>query len=92
MATLDTPLNERRHLPDRRVDSHSRTLNAVDWIAMVLLIVGGVNWGLVGLINLDLVAMLFGEMTQISRIVYLLVGLSGLYAIYMAIKLSMGRK
>jgi uncharacterized membrane protein YuzA (DUF378 family) len=88
MATLDTPLTERRHLPDRRADSHLSALNAVDWIAMVLLIVGGVNWGLVGLMNLDLVALLFGEMTQVSRIVYMLVGLSGLYAIYMVIKLS----
>jgi uncharacterized membrane protein YuzA (DUF378 family) len=61
-----------------------KAMNAVDWIAMVLLIVGGLNWGLVGLFQFDLVAALFGEMTIASRIVYALVGLSALYGIYLA--------
>ncbi|WP_051243621.1 DUF378 domain-containing protein [Azohydromonas australica] len=56
----------------------SRTL---DVIALVLMIVGGLNWGLVGLFNFDLVATLFGEMTTLSRIVYTLVGLAALYGI-----------
>ena len=50
-------------------------------LAMILLIVGGLNWGLVGLIDLDLVAMLFGQMTTISRVVYSLVGLSAVYSL-----------
>lgn len=58
--------------------------NTLDWIAMVLLIVGGLNWGLVGLFEFDLVAAIFGPMSMISRIVYVLVGLAALYAIYMA--------
>jgi len=48
-------------------------------ITMVLLVVGGLNWGLVGLFGFDLVATLFGEMTLISRVVYSLVGVSALY-------------
>jgi uncharacterized membrane protein YuzA (DUF378 family) len=57
-------------------------LNPVDWIAMILLIVGGLNWGLVGFFNFDLVASIFGSMSAISRIVYSLVGLSAVYAIF----------
>lgn len=53
-----------------------RLLNVV---TLVLLIVGGLNWGLVGLFEFDLVAALFGEMTTLSRIVYVLVGLSALW-------------
>ena len=55
--------------------------NALDWIAQILLIVGGLNWGLVGLFNLDLVAALFGQGTMVSRIVYVLVGLSALWGL-----------
>ena len=47
-------------------------------IAQVLLIVGGLNWGLVGLFEFDLVAAIFGDMTTLSRIVYVLVGISAL--------------
>lgn len=47
-------------------------------IAQILLIVGGLNWGLVGLFEFDLVATLFGEMSALSRIVYVLVGISAL--------------
>lgn len=46
---------------------------------LILLIVGGLNWGLVGLFNFDLVAALFGEGSLLSRIVYVLVGLSALW-------------
>ena len=50
-----------------------KTLNV---IALVLVVVGGLNWGLVGLFNFDLVAAIFGDMSVLSRIVYSLVGLS----------------
>lgn len=57
-----------------------RRLNAIDWIALVLLIVGGINWGLIGLFQFDLVATLFGGQEALfSRIVYVLVGLSAVY-------------
>lgn len=50
-------------------------------IAQILLIIGGLNWGLVGLFDFDLVAALFGEMSLLSRIVYTLVGLSAFIGI-----------
>jgi uncharacterized membrane protein YuzA (DUF378 family) len=63
-------------------------LNAIDWLALVLVIVGGVNWGLVGLMDLDLVATIFGDMSTISRAVYALVGLSAVYMAINAMKLG----
>jgi len=48
-------------------------------VTLVLLIVGGLNWGLVGLFGFDLVAAIFGEMSPLSRIVYTLVGASALW-------------
>jgi len=59
-----------------------RKMNALDWIAVILVIVGGLNWGLVGFFNFDLVAAIFGDMSLLSRIVYGLVGLAALYMIY----------
>ena len=56
-------------------------MRAINLITLVLLIVGGLNWGLVGLFEIDLVAALFGEMSALSRIVYALVGLSALWQI-----------
>ena len=50
-------------------------------IAFILLLVGGLNWGLVGFFNFDLVAAIFGDMTTLSRIVYDLVGLAALFMI-----------
>jgi uncharacterized membrane protein YuzA (DUF378 family) len=96
---MDTHITERRHVPDRRAHSlHSAThthavtsgsrMNAVDWLAMTLLIIGGLNWGLVGLFNFDLVATLFGQMSAVSRAVYVAVGLSALYSVYTATKMS----
>lgn len=54
-------------------------MRALDSIALILLIVGGLNWGLVGLFDFDLVAAIFGEMSLLSRLVYALVGLSALW-------------
>jgi len=64
-------------------------LSTLDWVALVLVVIGGLNWGLVGVMDLDLVSTVFGDMTVLSRIVYGLVGLS---AIYVAISLpKLGR-
>ncbi len=60
----------------------------ISWIAFILLIIGGLNWGLVGLIKLDLVANIFGEGTTLSRIIYLLVGVSAIYMLLMPPKLE----
>jgi uncharacterized membrane protein YuzA (DUF378 family) len=58
-------------------------LDAFRLITGLLLIVGGLNWGLVGLFNFDLVAALFGDMTTASRIVYALVGAAALAFIFL---------
>ena len=47
-------------------------------IAYILVIIGAINWGLVGFFNFDLVAAIFGEMSLLARIVYSLVGVGGL--------------
>jgi len=54
-------------------------MKALDIIAAILLVVGGLNWGLVGAFQFDLVATIFGEGAMLARIVYILVGLSALY-------------
>jgi len=54
-------------------------MKVISTIAMILVIVGGLNWGLVGFFNFDLVAAIFGVMSFLSRIVYALVGLSAIY-------------
>ncbi len=57
-------------------------LHTLGWIASALVIIGAINWGLVGLFNgFDLVEVLFGELSALSRIVYILVGLSGIYLV-----------
>lgn len=89
MATINTHPAERRFTPDRRANSLNKSrLSTIDWIAMALIIIGGVNWGLVGLFNFNLVAAIFGEMTTLSRIVYSLVGLSAVWMIFACTKMS----
>ena len=57
-------------------------MNVLNKVFLILLIIGGLNWGLVGLFQYDLVAALFGGMSSLlSRIIYTLVGISGLYCI-----------
>lgn len=63
-------------------------LNTFDWIALILVIVGGLNWALVGLFKFDLVAAIFGDMSVLSRIVYTLVGISAIYLLMIAAKLG----
>ena len=53
----------------------------LDYILLAIAIIGAINWGLIGFFQFDLVAFLFGEMTLFSRIVYGIVGISGLYII-----------
>ena len=56
-------------------------MKPLNLITLILLIVGGLNWGLVGLFNFDLVAALFGAGSMLARIVYILVGLSALWQV-----------
>lgn len=62
-------------------------LFAIDWIALILVIVGGINWLLVGLFRFDLVAAIFGGQERVlARIVYILVGLAAIWLIIAAIR------
>ena len=70
-----------------RSDNTSR-LGPLAWLSLVLMIVGSLNWGLVGVANFDLVAAIFGQGSILSRIVYGLVGLAGLYGIALALRIG----
>ena len=52
-----------------------------DYFALTVAIIGAINWGLIGFFKFDLVAFLFGDLTVLSRIVYAIVGICGLYLI-----------
>jgi len=56
-------------------------MKILDYSALALVIIGAVNWGLIGFFGFDLVRFLFGDMSLLSRIVYAAVGVAGLYAI-----------
>ncbi len=56
-------------------------MKVIDKIALALVIIGAINWGLIGIFNFNLVAAIFGDMTVLSRIIYGLVGISGLWGI-----------
>jgi len=58
-----------------------RNISSTDWIAYLLVVIGGLNWGLIGFFSYDLVAAIFGDMSSVSRVVYALVGLSALYVL-----------
>ena len=66
----------------------SRTSRGVGWLATIFVIVGALNWGLVGLFNFNLVTAIFGNFPMLARGIYFLVGLSGLYLIYFTRALS----
>lgn len=59
-------------------------MNTIQWIFFILLIVGGLNWGLIGIADFDLVAAIFGEGSGLARVVYSLVGVSAIYLIVTA--------
>lgn len=68
-------------------------LNTLDWIALALVIIGALNWGLIGIgmfldANWNLVDILLGWAPDIEALVYLLVGLSALYVFYLTYRLS----
>ncbi|MFO7807424.1 MAG: DUF378 domain-containing protein [Candidatus Moraniibacteriota bacterium] len=63
-------------------------LNFIEWLALALVFVGGINWGLVGAFNLDLVETVFGGFNFLSRIVYVVVGLAAIYLAIISPSLS----
>lgn len=71
---------------DTRLQDKEKIMKTIDVAVWVLLAIGGLNWGLVGVFDFDLVAAIFGQMSVLSRIVYTLVGLAAVYDI-VAIKM-----
>ncbi len=61
-------------------------LNGLDWLAFILVIIGGLNWLLVGLFNWNLVSAIFGDMSALSRLIYDIVGIAALYMLAMISK------
>ncbi|MBP6103497.1 MAG: DUF378 domain-containing protein [Gammaproteobacteria bacterium] len=59
-----------------------KSVSKLGCISLVISIVGALNWGLVGLLNFDLVAFLFGHNEHFTKVIYTLVGVSGIYAAY----------
>ncbi len=57
-------------------------MKALNILTLILLIVGGLNWGLVGALNFDLVATVFGAGTLLARLVYVVVGLSAIWQLW----------
>lgn len=53
-------------------------METVQKIALIFTIIGAINWGLIGLLDIDLVASIFGDKTLMSRIIYSIVGICGL--------------
>jgi hypothetical protein len=97
---MNPPISERRHIPDRRSSSmtttaastrretHETHMAAAEWIPMILLAIGGINWGLIGLFDFNLVERIFGDGSLLTRIIYVAVGLSALYSLYMSTRMS----
>lgn len=62
-----------------RIHRAAGNLSPWTWAAIVIVVIGALNWGLVGLFRYDLVAALFGQLSTASRIIYVVVALAGLY-------------
>lgn len=56
-------------------------MKALDYTVLTLVLIGAINWGLIGFFDFDLVSTLFGQMSILTRIIYAVVGIGGLYAI-----------
>ncbi len=62
--------------------------NWLDVVCLILIIIGAINWGLVGFFNLDLISVIFGNMSMITRIIFAVVGISGIYSLVLFWKLK----
>lgn len=60
--------------------------NVFDWIAAILVIIGGLNWGFVGIFNFNFVGWVFGAMSVVSRIVYIVVAAGALWMIWWLVR------
>ena len=76
-------INKQRLINNER----SKKMKIINTIALILVIIGGLNWGLIGLFNFNLVDFLFGEGSILSKIVYILVGIASLWCISLFAKI-----
>lgn len=65
-----------------------KKLNALDWISLILVIIGGLNWGLIAVFKWNLVSAIFGSVAWLETIIYALVGLAAIWMIVIAAKLE----
>ncbi len=69
------------------LNERSKQMKIINTIALILVIIGGINWGLIGLFNFNLVDFLFGEGSILTRVIYILVGLASLWCISLFAKI-----
>ena len=62
--------------------------NWLDVVSLILIIIGAINWGLIGFFNLDLISMIFGTMSMITRTIFVVVGIAGIYSLVLFWKLK----
>ena len=62
--------------------------NWLDIVSLILVIIGAINWVLIGFFNLDLVSMIFGTMSMVTRIIFAVVGIAGIYSLCLFWKLK----
>ena len=60
----------------------------LDIVCLILIIIGAINWGLIGFFNFDLVSVIFGNMSMITRIIFAVVGIAGIYSLVLFWKLK----
>lgn len=91
--TIHPDLAERRHTPDRRglpaLRGAASALGAADWVALAMLVIGGLSFGARGLFGVDPVVALFSEGSVLERLLCLLIGVSAVFAsLYTANKIA----
>ncbi len=64
--------------------------SVLDWVALVILFIGGLNWGLVGLFHFDLITGIFGDYSPVARAIYVIIGLCAIYVLVRALNCCKG--
>lgn len=62
--------------------------NWLDVVSLILIIIGAINWGLIGFFRFDLISYFFGDLSAISRIIFAIVGIAGIYSLVLFWKLK----
>lgn len=73
--------NAQKRKNNKKRNKGVKKMKIVDTIALILITIGAINWGLIGLFKFNFVELIFGDMTFLARTVYTLVGISGLWGI-----------